>query len=231
MITINFLPVAAMRRRFKSRAFRAAYGLYLVLTVAVMVGVKFGLLGPSLEKLADEKKQAITSLGEVSQEVTRTSAAASDAVNSWKQLAAIVELEERRRDQTRLLLEVEELLPESKAWLVGLSHGDGLLSLEGISTDKETVSQFLTRLENAAYVIRDSIILVQISQDMVINGIKLTKFSINAKTSFPQPEVLDNGLPEFGLPKREDFAKAVKAVDEKLAADLTAGPEAAKKGI
>ncbi len=228
MITINFLPVAAMRRRFKSRAFLAGYGLYLVLTVAAMAAVKFGLLGPSLEKLAEEKKQTITSLGEISQEVTRTSAAAPAAVKSWKQLAAIMELEERRRDQTRLLLEVEELLPETKAWLVGLSHGGGLLSLEGIATDKEAVSQFLTSLESAAYIDRASVTLVRMSQDLIINGVKLTKFSINARTRFPKPAILDLGLPEAGLPAREDFVKAVRAVDEKLAAELAGGASAAQ---
>ena len=65
---------------------------------------------------------------------------------------------------------------------------------------------------------------MQISQDLVINGVKLTKFSVNARTSFPQPAILDQGLPEFGLPSREDFVKAVKAVDEKLVANLTGEP-------
>ena len=226
MITINFLPVAAMRRRLKSRAFLAGYGLYLVLAVAAMFAAKIGVLDPSLEKLAAEKKRTITSLSEVSREETQTSDAASAAVARWKQLAAIMELEERRRDQTRLLLEVEELLPESKAWLVGLSHGDGLLSLEGISTDKETVSQFLTSLENAAYIDRASVTLVRMSQDLVINGVKLTKFSITAGTRFPKPAILDRGLPEAGLPSRDDFVKAVLAVDEKLAAELTGGASA-----
>jgi hypothetical protein len=122
-------------------------------------------------------------------------------------------------------VEIEELLPKTNAWLVGLSHNsEGLVSLEGISTDKETVSQFLTSLENATYIDRASVTLVQISQDLVINGVKLTKFSVNARTSFPKPTILDSGLPEYGLPSREDFVNLVKAVDEKLVADLTSSP-------
>jgi Tfp pilus assembly protein PilN len=163
--------------------------------------------------------------------VTEATNVTNATVTRWKQLAAIMELEERRRDQTRLLVEIEELLPKTNAWLVGLTHnGEGLMTLEGISTDKETVSQFLTSLENATYINRASVILVQISQDLVINGVKLTKFSINAKTNFPKPTILDSGLPEFGLPSREDFVKAVQAVDEKLVADITSSP-AQKKGL
>jgi hypothetical protein len=35
---------------------------------------------------------------------------------------------------------------------------------------------------------------------------------------------LDNGLTEYGLPSREDFLKAVKTVDEKLAEGLAGLP-------
>jgi hypothetical protein len=122
------------------------------------------------------------------------------------------------------LVEIEGLLSNANAWLVGLEHSDGLMSLEGLSTDQETVSRFLTQLENAAHIDRASVTLVQISQDLVINGVKLARFSINARTTFPPPALLGSGLPGFGLPSQEDFARAVKAVDEKLAADLAGDP-------
>jgi Tfp pilus assembly protein PilN len=222
MLTINLLPVAAMRRQHKGRAVLAGYGLYLLLIVAAMFVVKSYVL--DLGKPAAEKNQILAALNDVNNELTRAAAVTDSAITRWKQLAAILELEERRRDQTRLLVEMEELLPKTNAWLVGLDHGGGLMSLEGIATDKETVSQFLTRLENAAYIDRASVTLVQLSQDLIINGIKLTKFSVNAGTRFPRPAILDRGLgpggAESGLPSRDDFVKAVQAVDEKLAAEL-----------
>jgi len=227
VITINLLPIATFRQQFEGRTFLAGYGLFLLLGVLVMFALKTNVLDRALERLADERSGLAASLNETRKRVTEATNVSRATVTRWKQLAAIMELEERRRDQTRLLVEMEELLPKTNAWLVGLNHSGGLMSLEGISTDKETVSQFLTRLENAAYIDRSSVTLVQISQDLVINGIKLTKFSINARTSFPEPVILDLGLPEFGLPSREDFVKAVKAVDEKLAADLAGGAPAA----
>ncbi|MCL2029584.1 MAG: PilN domain-containing protein [Deltaproteobacteria bacterium] len=220
MITINLLPIATFQQQHKGRTFLMGYGIFVVIAAAVLFLVKSSVLDVALENLAAESGRVTNSLNDAKKKVTEATAVTNATITRWKQLAAIMELEERRRDQTRLLVEVEELLPKTNAWLVGLTHQGGVMSLEGISTDKETVSQFLTSLENAAYIDRASVTLVQISQDLVINGVKLTKFSINARTSFPMPEILNTGLPDYGLPSREEFVKAVKTVDEKLGADL-----------
>ena len=220
MITINLLPIATFQQQYKGRAFLIGYGLFVVLAAAVLFLVKNNVLDLTLANLTAESGRMTNSLNEARKKVTEATAVTNATITRWKQLAAIMELEERRRDQTRLLVEVEDLLPKTNAWLVGLTHQGGVMSLEGISTDKETVSQFLTSLENAAYIDRASVILVQISQDLVINGVKLTKFSVNARTNFPAPRILNTGLPDYGLPSQEEFVKAVRTVDEKLAADL-----------
>ncbi|MDR2935086.1 MAG: PilN domain-containing protein [Candidatus Adiutrix sp.] len=222
MITINFLPVDDLKRRLKGRALLIGYGLALVLAAAAMLALKAVFLEPALAELKKEADQTLASLNDVSDEVARASAVTGSAIAKWKRLAAVMELEERRRDQTRLLTEVEELLP-ANAWLVGLSHGGGLMGLEGIAADKETVSQFLALLEKAAYIDRASITLERMSQDLTINGVRLTKFSIKARTVFPKPAILETGLPEFGLPSREDFARAVRDADDNLAAGLAGG--------
>ena len=225
MITINLLPVASFKQQFQGRTFLTGYGIFMVLAVAGLFGVKTGLLDRTLENLGNERTRVTNSLNDVKKRVDEATAVSNATVTRWKQLAAIMELEERRRDQTRLLVEVEELLPKTNAWLVGLNHQGGALSLEGISTDKETISQFLTRLENAIYIDRASVELVQISQDLIINGIRLTRFSVKARTNFPQPGILSTGLPDYGLPSQEEFMKAVKIVDEKLAESLTEQPD------
>jgi len=228
VININLLPVADLRRRFEGRAFLMRCGLFLLLTALVMFALKALALTPSLERLAAEESRLAATLNETGEKAAEAAAVTRATVARWKQLSAIMELEERRRDQTRLLVEIEGLLSNANAWLVGLEHSDGLMSLEGLSTDQEAVSRFLTSLENADHIDRASVTLVRISQDLVINGVKLAKFSINARTNFLPPAILDSGLPEFGLPSREEFARAVRAVDEKLAADIMGdrGPEA-----
>ncbi|GHV57259.1 hypothetical protein FACS189460_3510 [Deltaproteobacteria bacterium] len=231
MITINLLPVSTLKQKSKGKLFLGMYAIILVVGLAAMYSVKVNIFDLAITRLTVEKTKVNSDLEAAKNQVKAATVVTNATVLRWKQLAAIMELEERRRDQTRLLVELEDLLPKTNAWLMSLSHNSGQLSLEGISTDKETVSQFLTRLEKATYIDKSSVQLVRISQDLVINGIKLTKFSINARTSFPQPVIIDQGLPEFGLPSRADFIKVVKAVDEKLVADLAGNAAGAKKGL
>ena len=234
MITINLLPIAAFKQQSKGKKFLVFYCFFMVISLSGMFVVKSSMFDIAIETLTTEKSQAESALTKAQQQVKAAAGVTGATVGRWKQLAAIVELEERRRDQTRLLVEMEDLLPKTNAWLLSLTHNNGQMSLEGISTDKETVSQFLTRLENATYIQKDSVILMQISQDMIINGIKLTKFSIMAQTAFPRPAIVDGGLPEFGLPSREEFIKIVSAADGALVADLKdkdGAASGARKGL
>ncbi len=155
----------------------------------------------------------------------------TDTVRQWKQLNSIVDLEERRRDQTRLLVEIDKLVPKTNAWLLSFKHENGIVVLEGISTDKDTVSEFHTRLENAEYIIRQSVTLVEITQNMVINGIKLTRFRITAGTTFPQPTVIEDGLPEYGLPSQETFLKVVGNAAPNLVQDIQANATKSGKAL
>lgn len=229
MITINLLPIGSFKEKFKGRVFLAAYGIFMVIAIAAVFSIKTNVMDGALESLGREQQAKQTQLADLQKQVTAATAVTTKTVKQWQQLAAIVELEERRRDQTRLLVELDTLLPKTNAWLLSLSHNQGLLTLEGISTDKETVSQFLTNLEKAVYIDKRSVNLLEITQNMVINNVKLTKFKITARTTFPSPQILADGLPELGLPPKEDFIKAVEAAAPDLAAALKAS-DAPKSG-
>ncbi len=211
MISINLLPVSSLKEKFQGRVFLATYGLFLAIAVAALFSVKVNTLDGHIEALTNEVASRTNQLAAVTKQVADAEKVTQATVREWRQLMAILELEERRRDQTRMLVEVESLLPKDNAWLVTLKHEKGVLSLEGISTDKETVSQFLTKLENATYIDRPSVNLMTITQNEVINGIKLTRFTIKANTVFPQPTIVNDGLPDYGLPTREQFLKTVDA--------------------
>lgn len=228
MITINLLPIVSFKAKYKGRVFIIGHALAMVIAAAALFSVKVNVMDKSLDTNKADIKAKTTVLNDTKGEVTKAAKITADTFKKWQQLNAIIELEERRRDQTRLLVEVEELLPKTNAWLVSLKHDKGKLVLEGISTDKETVSQFLTRLEGAAYIERKSVTLVEITQNLVINGIKLTKFKINADTSFPEPVIINDGLPEFGLLSQAEFIKAVEAAAPELVANIK--NNAAKSG-
>ena len=222
MITINLLPIGAFKEKFKGRVFLAAYGVVMLIAVAALFSIKTNVMDDTLESLRADQASQQQTLTALQKQVTDASVVTVKTVQQWQQVTAIMELEERRRDQTRLLVELEQLLPKSDAWFLALGHNGGVLTIEAISRDKETVSQFLKKLEDAAYIDKFSVNLLEITQNMVINGIKLTKFKITAKTVFPYPKVIDEGIPEFGLPSRAEFVKIVEAAAPDLVASIKA---------
>jgi len=228
MITINLLPIGAFKEKYKGRVFMAAYGICLAITLIGLLSVKTNVLDDNLGRLTEDQSNLEAQLNKVKKEVEAADKKTKHTYRQWQQLAAIVELEERRRDQTRLLVEVEKLVPTDSSWLLSLDHSTDVLTLEGLSKDKEVVSQFLTRLESATYIDRPTVTLVEIAQNVEINNIKLTKFKIMANTKFPQPDVVVKGMPDFGLPSQEEFLKAVGEAAPDLIKDPAKG---GKKGI
>lgn len=231
MITINLLPLTAFKAKWKGRVFLTAYPLLLMVMVAMGFMVKTLWLDTELDRLKAQQDNNQTTLTQLKGQVNQAAVITGTTVKKWQQLEAVMDLEERRRDLTRLLVEIERLVPKDNAWLLSLGHNKGTLTLEGASRDKDTVSQFLTRLENASYLDRYSVTLVEISQSMKINNMNLTRFKINAKTKFPQPSILKEGLKEYGLPSFDEFVALVNAAAPDQAAKLRGEePQAQKSG-
>ncbi|MDR1045927.1 MAG: PilN domain-containing protein [Candidatus Adiutrix sp.] len=231
MITVNLLPIGAFKEKYKGRLFVVAYGLFMLMAAAGLFSYKTFMLDNHLFNLRNEQQSQENSLNALKRQVAEAGGLTNETFRKWRQLSVIVELEERRRDQTRLLVEIDQLLPNTNAWLLSLKHNQGDLTLEGLSTDKDTVSTFHTRLENAAYIDRESVALIEITQDMAIRNYKLTKFLIRAKTSFPQPTIIEEGLPAAGLPSRGDFFKAVEAAAPDLVRNIQSNAGRSGRGI
>lgn len=217
MITINLLPIGAFKEQYRGRLFLAVYGIFMAIAVAGLFSFKTNVMDDTLEGLRSTSSTLQAQDTRLKKQVEEAVNETKATTRQWEQLSAILELEERRRDQPRLLVEIEKLLPKTDAWLLAFAYEKGIMTLEGISRDKETVSQFLTRLEGAEYIDRQSVTLVEITQNLVINNIKLTKFKITAKTVFPKPTLLDVGIPEDHLPSRAEFIAVVEKADSKLA--------------
>jgi Tfp pilus assembly protein PilN len=231
VITINLLPIGAFKETYRGKLFLTAYGIFVAILVAALFLVDSNVFGPNIESLKDQQTQQEAKKNQVKNQVAAASEKTTQTYRQWKQLSAIMELEERRRDQTRFLVEIDGLLPKSNAWLLSLAHNKGKVTLEGLATDKETVSQFLTRLEGARYIEKNTVILLEITQNMVINGIKLTKFKVTANTAFPSPTIMAEGLPDLGLPGQDAFLKLVEAAAPDLVKAATSAKGKGKKGL
>ena len=220
MITINLLPISTFKQRLKGRIFLTALALILVIGLAAMASVKMIILDTNLAELSQQESNLKQELQRIKNQVTEADSQTKLTVRKWKQLVAITDLEERRRDQTRLLSELERLVPKDSAWLTGLDHSKGMVTINGISKDKDTISAFLSRLQTATFLDRNTVYPGSISQSLRINNILLTTFTITARTKFPNPTILNNGLEEYNLPSAKQFAELVKIANASLAEGL-----------
>lgn len=214
MITTNLLPINNFRARADGKAFLTYIGLLAFTTIVILFGANQFVLKSTITKITAENEALQSTLTETQKKVAGASALTTSTVSQWQQLEAILELEERRRDQTRLLVKLDELLPKNNSWLLSLSNNKGTVNIEGIATDRQTVSQFLAKLQGEKFL-KD--VRLDITQNMVINNIKLTQFKINAKAAFPGSVIMSEGLPESGLPSSQDFITKVQVADPALA--------------
>jgi len=229
MINVNLLPISTFKQKLKGRIFLTALSLLLVIGCAGIFSVKTFILDENTAKLKAQASQLRTELQTVTNNVATAQKQTEATVRNWKQLTALMDLEERRRDQTRLLAEVEQLVPKDNAWLTAMDHKKGVLTINGISKDKDTISQFLNRLQNASYLDRSSVFLGEISQNMRINNIVLTSFTIRAQTKFPRPTIMDEGMPEYNLPSSSQFVELVTSADQNLGTGLGAATAAQRR--
>lgn len=221
MITINLLPISAFKERFKGRVFLTALTLVILVGLAAMGSFKMMVLDSNLLDLRQQSSTLDSKLASLKNQVAGAEKETRLTVRKWKQFAAIVKIEERRRDQTRLLNEVVSLVPKDSAWLTSLAHNSqGKLELKGISKDKETISGFLTKLEAANYLNRASVFPGEINQSMRLKNLLLTTFSIRADTKFPAPLILEEGMEQFNLPSAKQFYDLVQVAAPDLAVGI-----------
>lgn len=231
MINVNLLPISTFKQKLRGRIFLTALALLIVIGGAGIFSAKTFVFDARVAQMKTRSSQLQTELQRIKNQVTEANTKTEATVRKWKQLAAIMDLEERRRDQTRLLTEVEKLVPKGNAWLVSLDHKKGQMVLKGVSKDKDTIGEFLNKLQNASYLDKSSVYLGEISQNMRLNGMLLTTFTITGHTKFPQPEILDEGMPDFNLPSTTQFGELVKSAAPSLAAGILPGePQTNNKG-
>ena len=207
MITINLLPIESLRSQVKGKAFLAALFLFVILFIGFGLIYMANVVNPTIAMVTTERDNLKKETTTIQAKLLEAEKKGTAIVKMWQRLVAILELEENRRDQTRLLVELDELLPKGSAWLMGFSHAGGIVTIKGIATDQVTVSQFYSKLEQSKYL--RNVALVDVSMDMKIKGIKLTQFNITAESYFPFPDLVKNGLPEAGLPSEEEFRKVL----------------------
>ena len=191
------------------------------MVVAVLIALYFfkGLVIDSKEEaLTASRTQLSGRLDELKKASEEALKQTTEFTSQLVQVSAISELEERRRDQTRLLTTMAGLVNSQASWLVSIKHENSLLNLKGMATDMQVVAELQTALQNCPLLA--NVILIKTSQDSTYPGVRLLGFELRSDTIFPQATLMQTGLPDVNLPPRELMVQVVSAAAPTLAQNL-----------
>jgi Tfp pilus assembly protein PilN len=218
MIKINLLPIESFRQ---TQSGQLSVTIFAFVIVALLIALYFfkGLIMDAKEEAMTTNRTQLTAklddLKKASAEALRQTTEFTDQL---VQVTAISELEERRRDQTRLLTTMANLVNSQASWLDSIKHENGLLNIKGLATDMQVVAELQTALQNCPLL--SNVILIKTSQDNKYPGVRLFAFELRSDTVFPQATLMQTGLPDVNLPPRELMVKVVQAAAPTLAENL-----------
>ncbi|MDR2459816.1 MAG: PilN domain-containing protein [Deltaproteobacteria bacterium] len=225
MIKINLLPIESFRQTASGQLSVTIFAFVIVgfcVALYLFKGMVLDTKIESLEKTRNEASSKLADLQATSQDALKQT---TEFVNQLVQVSAISELEERRRDQTRLLHAIAGQVLTANSWLTSVSHNKGAIILKGMATDFEVVAEFQHNLEQNIYLTK--VELIRATRDTTINNVRLVTFEIHANTVFPGALLLEEGLPDSNLPPRELMAQMVTAASPdlgKILQEAQAGP-------
>jgi Tfp pilus assembly protein PilN len=226
LIRINLLPLESFRQTASGQLSVTIFMVTLVLVGFMLYMLNTMIMGPAAEVLEAAKASQQSKLSQMQAESAEALKQTTSFVEQLVQVAAISELEERRRDQARLFMALAAQVNNQTTWLTACSHVSGNLVIQGMATDHESVANLLGRLEQLPLLA--NVELQQAAGGQVINTVKLVTFSITAQTVFNAPTLLEAGLPEVSLPSLETIKGIVSVASPGLAPALDRNKNIAK---
>jgi Tfp pilus assembly protein PilN len=218
MIEINLLPLESFRQKSSGQRLVAIFSVSMILLAAVLFTYYSIFMGPSIEELEKAQQSATQELNKAKGQTNAALKKTTDVVADMVKVSFISELEERRRDQARLLMGVADEVINEVSWLVSCSHDKGVVRVKGMATDHEVVAKFLSNLQGLP--ILQNVELLRAAEDTIINGIGLVSFEISANTVFGESSLMTAGLPSEALPPKETLIKMVTLAAPNLAEAL-----------
>lgn len=181
MIRINLLPIRQIRKRQRLKAevflFACALGLVFSLLGAGWLGLnlKAGKLEEGIAAL-EQKKQSYQAIIKEIETLKKEKQLVEKKLETIKQLKAGSQI------AVRVLDEVASRTPTSRLWLTVLQHANGILQLNGVALDNETIAQYMQQLEASEYFEKTELTS---SAQTGVAGQKLKSFAITANIVVP----------------------------------------------
>jgi Tfp pilus assembly protein PilN len=217
MIKINLLPLESFKQTATGQLSVTIFA-FVVLAVGIALYLaKSFFMDVQINSLQEEKAQLSTKLNQLKTSSTQALKQTTEFVAQFKQVSVISELEERRRDQTRLFNSIAGEMINQASWLTSLNHTNRVLTIKGMAIDLQVVADFHLRLEQNPYL--SNVKLVR-SEETSINGIPLFTFDFVAETHFGGATLLKDGLEGIELPPQEKLIQLVNVAAPNLAKTL-----------
>jgi type IV pilus assembly protein PilN len=184
MITINLLPVREARKRETERKQALVLGAVLAGTFLLIAVVHIAMTSriSSVRGRIASTQMEIDKLQKVIGDVENFK---KDKAEIERKLGVIHQLEANRGGPVHLLDELASRLPE-KIWLTALHQEGGVLMLEGLSIDNETIATYMTRLAQSPYLTN---IELERSELQEGSSVKLNQFTIRCGVVVAPPPV------------------------------------------
>ncbi|MDR2142683.1 MAG: PilN domain-containing protein [Deltaproteobacteria bacterium] len=218
MIQINLLPLEAFRQTSSGRMLVGVFAVTMIGLVAALFVYYSMFMGPEVESLTAAQQAADGALKAAQGKKKVAEQKAKNFVADMVKVSVISDLEERRRDQARLLMAIASQVSNKTSWLVSCSHDKGMVRIRGMAIDHEEVAELLERLQKVP--ILQDVVLLQTAEDQVINGVNLVSFEFAGSTTFPVSSLMTAGLPSESLPPKEVLVKMVTLASPSLAEAL-----------
>ncbi|MDR1037755.1 MAG: PilN domain-containing protein [Deltaproteobacteria bacterium] len=229
MIKINLLPIEAFRQ---SASGQLSVTIFSFVMVALGIGLflfKTTMMDPKVTDLQTQKDSKNAELASMKTQSEEALKQTTQFTTQLIQADAIAELEERRRDQTRLFNAIAGEVINQASWLTSFTHDRGVVTIRGMATDHEVVASFLDNLERTPLL--HDIDLIRAARDTTINNVSLVTFEIRGGTVFPEASLMEKGLPDVDLPGRTEITQLVSTAAPGLGETLTKSRAATKAAL
>lgn len=108
-----------------------------------------------------------------------------------RKIEIIEALKSRKIGPVHVLDDLNIAVPE-KSWLLEVRDKGGVLRIDGLALDNQTIADFIKRLEKSEYFIR--VDLLEARQEEV-RGVKMKRFAVSAKINYGGTTLLGEEVP------------------------------------
>jgi len=173
MIRVNLLPFRASKKKETATQLLVILGVVLLVALAVLGGayaITLGKISATKQEIASSEAELATLKKKIG-EIDNLKKLQADV---QKKLDTLGQLRKEKTGPATRLATMSDIVPE-KIWLTRYQESGPKVSLSGLAYSEELIAEFMRSIQASQEF--DAVEL-QVSEQQVINGVKLKKFDL-----------------------------------------------------